>query len=67
MISIYQKRDEITNKNGEAKAIELRGLSTDTKPTSFDDEVIANGTVFIEIDTGKIFMYDAENQQWKEV
>lgn len=67
MISIYQKRDEITRKDGEEKAIELRGLSTDTKPTSFGDDAIANGTVFIEIDTGKFFMYDGENQQWKEI
>ena len=67
MISIYQKRDEITSKDGEAKVIELRGLSTDTKPTTFGENGVANGTIFIEIDTGKMFMYDAENQLWKEV
>lgn len=67
MISIYQKRDEITRKDGEEKALEMRGLSTDTKPTVLDNENIANGTVFIEIDTGKFFMYDGENQLWKEI
>ena len=40
---------------------ELRGLSTDTKPTDAD-----NGCIFIEMDTGKIYFYDAENKQWKE-
>lgn len=40
---------------------ELRGLSTDTKPTDAD-----NGCIFIEMDTGKIYFYDAQNKQWKE-
>ena len=47
--------------------VELRGLSTDNKPTAIDDLKIANGSTFIEIDTGKIFIYDLENELWKEV
>lgn len=47
--------------------VELRGLSTDEKPTEMSDKVIQNGSTFIEIDTGKIFMYDLENEQWKEM
>ena len=42
-----------------AEAVEYRGLSTDTKPTE-----TANGSVFLEIDTGKVFCYDAENKTW---
>ena len=38
----------------------LVGLSTDSKPTG------ANGWIFSEIDTGKIYIYDAENSQWRE-
>lgn len=38
------------------------GLSTDQKPT----EGIANGSVFIEMDTGKIYFYDLENTTWRE-
>jgi len=39
------------------------GLSTDTpKPT----EGIANGSCFIEMDTGKIYFFDAENTTWYE-
>ena len=46
----------------------LCGLSTDTKPTgSFDGVGIANGSEFIEMDTGKKYMYDAESSVWNEV
>ena len=37
------------------------GLSTDTKPT----DGIDNGSRFIEMDTGKVYMYDAESGQWR--
>lgn len=50
--------------------VELRGLSTDIKPTIYDEEIdsyIDNGSIFIEIDTGKIYFFDFENQEWKEV
>ena len=50
--------------------VELRGLSTDIKPTIYDEEIdsyIDNGSIFIEIDTGKIYLFDFENKQWKEV
>ena len=42
---------------------ELRGLSTDIKPIS--DEFI-NGSEYYEMDTKKLFLYDAENKQWLE-
>lgn len=38
---------------------EYRGLSSDTKPSG-----IANGSIFLEIDTGAKYMYDAENEEW---
>jgi hypothetical protein len=41
---------------------EIYGLSTDTKPISKE---IPNGSAFIEIDTLNVWLYDAENQQWK--
>lgn len=67
MISIYQKNNSITRKGMETKEIELRGLSTDTKPTKLGDEDITNGTVFIEIDTGAVFVFDENGQEWNEV
>lgn len=49
----------------------LVGLSTDTKPTTvlINDKAVevANGSEFIEMDTDKKYLYDATNQQWKEV
>ena len=42
------------------------GLSTDTKPTGVYEGVnIANGSEFIEMDTDKKYLYDADSQTWK--
>ena len=39
------------------------GLSSDVpKPTVG----VGNGSAFIEMDTSKIFLFDAENTEWKE-
>ena len=38
---------------------EYRGLSTDTKPKK-----ASNGAMFVEMDTQKVFFYDAENKRW---
>ena len=66
MVSIYKNDNIKITEEGELVSAELRGLSTDTKPTEIGDKTIANGSVFIEIDTGKIFFYDLENKEWKE-
>lgn len=42
---------------------DVRLLSTDTKPT----EHIHNGSTCIEMDTGKIYMFDEDNSLWREV
>ena len=47
--------------------VELRGLSTDEKPIKIGEQIIENGSTFIEIDTGKIYLYDLENEEWKEI
>lgn len=67
MISIYQKNNSITRKGIETKEMEFRGLSTDTKPTELDGESVTNGSVFIEIDTGSVFVFDENGQEWNEV
>ena len=43
-------------------SMEYRGLSTDTKPTD-----APNGSVFLEMNTGKVFCYDAEGENWIEL
>lgn len=40
---------------------EWYGLSTDTKPTD-----AFNADPFLEMDTGKVFLFDAENKVWIE-
>lgn len=65
MISIFRKGNVKTKNNN--KEIELRGLSTDTKPQTIDGNSIENGTAFIEIDTGKIYFYDLTNKTWREI
>ena len=38
-------------------------LSTDTKPT----ENVGNGDVLVEIDTFKMYLFDADGEEWNEV
>ena len=46
-------------------ALELRGLSTDPKPTDyFAGYAIRNGSIFVEIDTAKLYMFDEEHSEW---
>ena len=55
MVTIIIHRDDYN------KTCDIRGLSTDTKPTA------PNGSTFIEMDTGKGFLFDAENGLWHEL
>ena len=38
------------------------GISTDSKPTGN----LSNGACYIEIDTSKLYFYDADGNQWLE-
>lgn len=67
MVTIYKDENDRLQWNGEYTQLELRGLSTDNKPTTIEGRTIANGSVFIEIDTGKIYMYDLSTETWNEV
>ena len=50
-----------------ATPMELYGLSGDIKPTvTFNGVKIENGSSFLEMDTSKVYLYDAENDEWKE-
>lgn len=66
MISIYNL---IKNTLGEKTTlqVELRGLSTDDKPTILNGEDIENGSVFIEIDTGDVYLYDSVSKEWNNI
>lgn len=39
---------------------EFRGLSTDIKPTVD----VPNGSIFYEMDTVEVYMFDEQNKQW---
>ena len=41
--------------------VKLYGRSTDTKPSD-----VADGSVFLEMDTARVFMFDAEASVWRE-
>ena len=43
--------------------IEAACLSTDTKPTTD----VPNGSSFLEMDTGNVYMWDEENEQWRQL
>ena len=43
--------------------IEAFGLSTDSKPTSG----VVTGSVFVEVNTGKVYLFDEVGSQWQEV
>ena len=67
MVSIY-KTDNIKNtEEGRIIYGELRGLSTDTKPTKIGEDTVGNGCVFVEIDTQKLSFFDGSTQEWKSV
>lgn len=67
MVTIYKtKKNTIRNKISYILS-EFRGLSTDEKPTSWKDSQVENGSAFIEIDTGDVYMYSLDTQEWNEV
>ena len=67
MITIYKSESDKITSDGGLILAELRGLSTDDKPTRLNGtDKVANGSTFVEIDTGKKYMYDAENEEWCE-
>lgn len=50
----------ITQMYNKTSISRFHGLSTDTKPTS-----CPNGSKFYEIDTGKTYLFDAQNSAWR--
>ena len=65
MITITKKEREKITDEGSIALVELAGLSTDEKPTEMGTTKIDNGSVFVEIDTQKLFFFDLENEEWK--
>lgn len=65
MVTIPERKpDHYTTVGGVEKSVDMitaYGLSTDEKPTN----LIANGSMFIEEDTRKVYLFDEENGVWR--
>ena len=46
---------------------ELSGLSSDAKPTTFEGAAVANVSIFLEMDTSKVYIYDEAGETWREL
>lgn len=67
MISLYKIENTKINPDADYISVELRGLSTEERPTEINGKKIDNGSVWISIDTGDVEIYDLENEEWHTV
>ena len=67
MVTLYKNDNVRKTTEGQTTFCELRGLSTDTKPTEINGYTIGNGSVFIEIDTQEVFIFNETTQEWTGV
>lgn len=67
MVTLYKNDNVRKTTDGQTTYCELRGLSTDTKPTEINGMKIGNGSVFIEIDTQEVFIFNETTQEWTGV
>ena len=59
----YAKFSHYTADGATVQTVTMMGLSTDSKPT---DASIGNGSAFLEMNTSKLYFYDAASESWKE-
>lgn len=57
---MFTVKEVITIRNGK-EVIEGACLSSDSKPSTF-----GNGSIAIEMDTSKLFLFDETNRTWRE-
>lgn len=63
MVSVLEQTDKAYNK----AIFKFCALAGDTAPTeTYGDIKILNGSSLKEIDTGKEYLYDEENDKWEE-
>ena len=46
---------------------DLRGLTTDTKPTAANGDNVPHGSTWVNMDDGSAYMYNKNNDTWYEV
>jgi len=51
------------------RTMEFRGLSDERAdlPTRASNPLLGNGSVYLEMDTSKVFLYDASKDKWIEL
>ena len=59
----YAKFSHYNAEGVTVQIVTMMGLSTDSKPT---DASIGNGSAFLEMNTSKLYFYDAASESWKE-
>lgn len=59
MIRVLEKKLQ----NDDVNYYEFAGLSTDTKP----ETNVCTGSVFIEVDTGDVYLFDESEPEWNKV
>lgn len=59
MITIMETKKIVNNK----QLVDIACLSTDTKPTTG----IMNGSMLIEVNTGKLYVFDESASAWTEI
>ena len=68
MVSIYKQEKSRESNSKIYVLVELRGLSTDDKPTQLnEEEYVDNGSMFVEINTGDIYIYDLDSETWNKI
>lgn len=67
MVTINEIKNTKLKVDGEYIYCVLAGNSDDTKPVEVEGKKVDNGSFYLETDTGKVYLYDLENQQWNEV
>ena len=67
MVTINEIKNSKLKVDGDYIFCELSGKSTDEKPIEMDDKKIDNGSTYIEIDTGKLYLFDLDTKTWKEI
>ena len=67
MVTIYKTRKNTIRNKTSFILTEFRGLSSDEKPQEYKDSQVDNGSVFIEIDTGDVYLYNLSSKEWNEV
>lgn len=67
MVTIVKTNYTTTDKSGKYFIGDLAGLAADTKPTEIDGMKVGNGCTYIVVDTGDVYLYDLENQEWTKI